>query len=98
MPEDNKGTIIELTEEQKEQMRQATGQDHLEIRVETVGFAQLAPRLAAKVVAKRLSSKKAAKRLSSKKAAKRLSSKKAAKRLSSKKAAKRLSSKKATKR
>jgi hypothetical protein len=89
---EDKGTIIELTEEQKEQMRQATGQEHREIKVETVG-AQLSPRLNTKTVAKRfspkLSMKKAAKRVAAKKAAKRLVAKKAAKRLVAKKAAKR---------
>jgi len=48
MPDD-KGTIIELTEEQKEQMRQAFGQDHVEIKVETIGSA-LSPRVLAKKV------------------------------------------------
>lgn len=41
---DQKGTIIELTEEQKEQMRRATGTEHETIKVENVG-SQLAPRI-----------------------------------------------------
>jgi len=63
-------TIIKLTDEQKRQMKEATGQEHDEFKVETVG-TKLTPRvapkrgkiLAAKVAAKRgMGPKVAAKR------------------------------------
>jgi hypothetical protein len=59
-------TIIRLTDEQKRQMKEATGQDHEEFKVETVG-THLTPRVAPKrgkiVAAKRsMGPKVAAKR------------------------------------
>jgi hypothetical protein len=53
-------TIIRLTDEQKRQMKEATGQDHEEFKVETVG-TKLTPRVAPKR-GKRLAAKAAAKR------------------------------------
>jgi hypothetical protein len=98
---DEKGTIIELTEEQKEQMRQATGQEHEGIRVETIG-SELAPRLAPKKSLKKtLSAKKSLKKtLSAKKSLKKhLTAKKSLKKhLTAKKSLKKtLSAKKSLK-
>jgi hypothetical protein len=93
---DEKGTIIELTEEQKEQMRQATGQEH-----EGIG-SELAPRLAPKKSLKKtLSAKKSLKKtLSAKKSLKKhLTAKKSLKKhLTAKKSLKKtLSAKKSLK-
>lgn len=49
-------TIIKLTDEQKRQMKEATGQEHEELKVETVG-TKLAPRVAPRRV-QRLAAKK----------------------------------------
>jgi hypothetical protein len=63
-------TIIKLTDEQKRQMKAATGQEHDEFKVETVG-SKLTPRVAPKR-GKRLAAKAAAKKgLGAKVAAKR---------------------------
>src|SRR5262245_9860375 len=62
-------TIIRLTDEQKKQMKEATGQEHEEFKVETVGTKlaprvapRKAPRLAAKQVGKAMKVKVAAKK------------------------------------
>jgi hypothetical protein len=93
---DEKGTIIELTEEQKEQMRQATGQEHEGIRVETIG-SELAPRLAPRKSLKRLEAKKSLKKLEAKKSLKKLEAKKSLKKLQAKKSLKKLQAKKSLK-
>ncbi len=81
-------TIIRLTDEQKKQMKEATGQEHEEFKVETVG-SKLSPRVAPKISARRLAKKAAPRRVMAKKAApKRVLAKKAvAKRVLAKKAA-----------
>lgn len=81
-------TIIKLTDEQKKQMKQATGQEHDEFKVETVG-TKLSPRVAPKISARRMAKKAVAKRVMAKKAApKKVLAKKAApKRTLAKKAA-----------
>jgi len=56
---DTRGTVIELTEEQKKQMRDATGAEHQAIRVE-VG-TRIAPAEMGKALAKK-APKKAPKR------------------------------------
>ena len=78
-------TFIQLTEEQKQQMKQATGQEHDQIKVETVGVRLTPTVLAKKAAPKRVLAKKvvakrvAPKRVMAKKAApKRVAMKKAA--------------------
>jgi hypothetical protein len=90
-------TIIKLTDEQKKQMKEATGQEHDEFKVETVG-SKLSPRVAPKISARKMAKQAAPKRVFAKKAAAKrvLAKKAAAKRVMAKKAAaKRVMAKKA---
>lgn len=102
---DQKGTIIELTEEQKEQMRRATGTEHEAIKVENVG--RLAPRITpgrsrltmkASLKGKSLTKAVAPKRLAKGVAPKRLAKSVAPKRLAKAVAPKRLAKAAAPKR
>lgn len=71
-------TIIKLTDEQKRQMKEATGQEHNEFKVETVG-TKLSPRVAPKIQARVMAKKAVAKKVMAKKAApKQVMAKKAA--------------------
>ncbi len=90
-------TIIKLTDEQKKQMKAATGQEHNEFKVETVG-AKLSPRVAPKIHSRVMAKKAVAKKVMAKKAvAKKVMAKKAvAKKVMAKKAvAKKVMAKKA---
>jgi len=85
-------TIIRLTDEQKKQMKAATGQEHEEFKVETLGSKltpRVAPRRVQRLAAKAVAKRTAPKRTMAKKAApKRTMAKKAApKRTMAKKAA-----------
>ena len=75
-------TIIRLTDEQKQQLKEATGQEHDEFKVETVG-SQLSPR----VTPKRILAKKHSPKVMAKKAAPKVMAKKAAPKVMAKKAA-----------
>jgi hypothetical protein len=81
-------TIIRLTDEQKKQMKQATGQEHDEFKVETVG-TKLSPRVAPKIRSRVMAKKAAPKKVMAKKAApkKTMAKKAAPKRTMAKKAA-----------
>ena len=81
-------TIIKLTDEQKRQMKEATGQEHNEFKVETVG-TKLSPRVAPKIRSRVMAKKAAPKKVLAKKAApKKVLAKKAApKKVLAKKAA-----------